>query len=755
MARAPSADPEHHAETSRLGALALVPIALFATALYAFLTERLPLHVSWPWVPSLGIELSFHLDALALQLVLMITGVGALVMIYGAGYLAGDPKRHRLYLLLFLFMAAMLGCVTADDLVVLFLFWETTSLTSFALVGTKHEKEASRASAQQALIVTASGGLALLAGILLLGLTAGTFSIQELVRTAPSWLDDPRVTPALLCIFLGALTKSAQFPFHFWLPNAMAAPTPVSAYLHSATMVKLGVYLLARLHPIFGELSVWQITLVSVGGFTSVWSMILVVRESDLKRILAWSTVSALGTLVLMIGLPGVGAATAVAAFLLAHALYKAPLFFVAGNVDHATGTRDVRELAGLARSMPYTAAAALMAGLSMAGIPLSFGFVAKDLVKVAKEEAEVYTWVAYSGVLVSAASIAVAAVAAVRVFWHRGGKPVPTDVHEGPLTMRLPPVMLAGLGIVLGVLPWLVDPLVVASARDMRPNLDFTGIDRIETTPTFTALASTVALGLVLFVLWDRVRALSTRLPSPTLLSMLGWYQTVLKGIPKVAGAVTRSVQHGVLRGYVAMVVAFIVGGIGLALVFTGGPERFTLEVPSLAVGAAVGVIVLAAVLACVVRDSFVMLLVSGVIGLGSALIFLFLGAPDVAFTQFAVEVAFVVVIASILLRVRRLELTPPPEQAAWPRALLAIAAGGVVAVLCGMAGEGVADPALIEYFGARSVPDAHGSNVVNVILVDFRAVDTLGEISVVAATFVAALPLLAALRRRGGVRS
>ncbi len=526
-----------------------MPFGLFAAALYAFVTGRLPIDARWPWVPSLGIDFAVHLDALALQMVLLITGVGAAVMIYGAGYLAGDPKRKRLFLLLFVFMVAMLGCVTADDLLVLFLFWETTSLTSFVLVGTKHEKEESRKSAQQALLVTAAGGLSLLAGVILIGQVADTYSIQALIRSAPEWLDDPRVGPALLCIIGGAFTKSAQFPFHFWLPNAMAAPTPISAYLHSATMVKLGVYLLARLHPIFGDLALWQVTLLTAGGFTSVWSMLLVVRESDLKRILAWSTVSALGTLVLLIGLPGVGAASAVAAFLLAHALYKAPLFFVAGNVDLATGTRDVRELAGLARSMPWTAAAALMAGLSMAGVPLSFGFVAKDLIKLAKQEAEVYAWVAYSGVLVSAASIAVAAVAAIRIFWHRGGRPVPTDLHEGPLAIRLPPVIVSLLGITFGVLPWLVDPLLIASARDMRPTLDFTGVEDIEATPTITALAGSLALGVVLFALWDRVRAYTTRVRTPPLLSVRGWYELFLKAVPAVAGAATRRVQHGLLR--------------------------------------------------------------------------------------------------------------------------------------------------------------------------------------------------------------
>src|SRR5690606_26346083 len=278
-----------------------------------------------------------------------------------------------------------------------------------------------------------------LAGLLLLGQLAGSYSIQEVLRQAPHYRDRPLTGVALACVFVGAFTKSAQVPFHFWLPNAMAAPTPLSAYLHSATMVKLGIYLLARLDVAFDAMPFWETTLVSCGGVTSVWSMLQTLRERDLKRIFAWSTVSALGTMVMLVGLPGDDSALAVAAFVLAHALYKAPLFFVAGNVDHSTGTRNIDHLAGLAPRMPWTAAAALLAAASMSGFPMSFGYLAKELTNVAKKEGGLYTWIGHSSVLASAITVAVAAIAAIRIFWHRGGAVVPGHVHEVGWSMRLP----------------------------------------------------------------------------------------------------------------------------------------------------------------------------------------------------------------------------------------------------------------------------------------------------------------------------
>jgi len=739
---------------SRLGLLALIPLALaVVAAVHGHRADPIP---AWilvlPWSPTLGVDLTLHIDGLALLFILLICGIGSLVFVYAAAYMAGVPDRARLFVLLLLFMLSMLGAVSTDNVIALFVFWELTSLTSFLLVGFKHEDEASRRSAQQALFVTGGGGLVLLAGLILLAEIGGAYSIRALIAGHPVWIDDPRVPVALALIFVGAFSKSAQFPFHFWLPNAMSAPTPVSAYLHSATMVKLGVYLLARLHPAFGELPMWQLTLTAVGGFTAALAMVLTLRERDLKRILAWSTVAALGTLVMLIGVPGDGAPVAAVAFLLAHALYKAPLFFVAGNIDHATGTRRIDDLAGLAPVMPWTAAAALLAGLSMAGMPLSFGFVAKDMMAIAKEGDGGFAWVGYASLFVSAVSVAVAAVAAIRVFWHRGGRR-PVGVHDGGWGLIVPPLLIALLGVAFGLAPHLVDPLIRSAAHAMLPTAEIRGLvfdptDRA----VLGALALALAAGGTIYAFWDRLHAQFDRLPWLDQVSTAAIYRALVAAIPKAA-AITPRLQSGSLLGYTVWLLLAVVAALAAALAAAtvAWPAR---ELPSLAVAGASALLIVAALAACLVRDSFVLLLAAGLVGFGSALLFLFLGAPDLAFTQFAVEVAFVVVIAAILLRVRRLDLVPAGAQRAWPRIAIALALAALATLLLLAAVGGPLDPALAQYFGAQAVPQAHGRNVVNVILVDFRAVDTLGEIAVVAVAFVAALPLLRLAYERARAR-
>ena len=748
-----------------MGWLALLPLAAFLAAFMALVRGLLPLSVSVPWVPSLGVDLALHLDGLALLMVLLITGVGACVFVYAAGYMQGEPGRWRLALVLLLFMTAMLGCVTADNLLVVFACWEVTSISSFLLIGFHHEEESNRRSALQALLVTTGGGLALLAGVLLLGNMAGTYSVQDLLRTAPAWRAQPLRDVALLCVIVGAFSKSAQLPFHFWLPNAMAAPTPVSAYLHSATMVKLGVYLLARMDSAFDGTPFWEFSLMSCGGLTSVWAVLQTLRERDLKRILAWSTVSALGTMVMLIGLPGDDSALAVAALVLAHALYKAPLFFVAGNVDHCAGTRNIDHLAGLAPRMPWTAAAALLAAASMSGFPMSFGYLAKELTNVAKKEGGLHTWVGHSSVLASAITVAVAAIAAIRIFWHRGGAVVPGRVREVGWTMRLPPLLIASVGILFGVRPRLADPLIGAAAEAMNPFYDFAAASATaRAEPGWAALIVAVSLGVGVFLVWDRLHDALAKVELPSVLRLGDWYERLLRAIPAAARGVTATLQRGALTSYVALLVGFVV--VVLAVVCWALLRQGAVELDLSPGGAAWGkdigvlgaalVLAVGAVAACLVRDSFVLLLSNGLVGMGCALLFLFLGAPDLAFTQFGVEVAFVVVVASTLLRLRRMDAKPPAPQRRWVRLALSISFGVTITVLLVVALDAPTfDPSVATFFAERSVEDAHGRNVVNVLLVDFRAFDTLGEIVVVLASFLATLPLFQALRARGGESS
>ena len=746
-----------HAGLSLAARSAFVALPLLSLCLLVglLLVHDLPWVWRVDWVPALGIEAAFRVDGLSVLMLLMITGVGTAVFVYAGGYLAGDPNQHKLLTMLSLFMLAMVGCVTADNLFVLFLFWEMTSLTSFALVGYHHHQASSRQSAQQALLVTGTGALALLAGFILLAQVMGTSRISEIVARLPDVAQTPALTTALVLILVGAFTKSAQFPFHFWLPNAMAAPTPVSAYLHSATMVKLGVYLLARLDPGFGEWPLWIWSLKLAGSMTAAWGMVLALRERDLKRILAWSTVATLGTLVTLVGLPGESATVAVGALLLAHALYKAPLFFVAGNIDHGTGTRVIDRLGNLRHAMPWTAVAALLAGASMAGMPLSLGFIAKDVILVAKTEGDVAAFANVANTIFGAIAVAVAGVAAIRVFWrHPGTNETPADAHEGGLSLVAPPLALAFLSVILGLFPWLLDDLLAQASVAMTPTNDLVLLDLTPSYgPMLGSLAVTLGIGVAVYLLWDPLHRIFERVDRLLgRVSMAATYERSLVAIPRVASGLTRLFQHGRLPGYGLLMMGTLATAL-LALVAAGHgqwqwPARGAL--PGAGLLGAGALIMFGALASLWVRDRLVLLLTVGLTGFGSAVFFLFAGAPDVAFTQFVVEAVLVIVVASVLLTLRRLGRGQGlPETWRPGAALVALGMGLATSLLLLLASAPALDTALTDFFAQASVPDAFGRNVVNVILVDFRALDTLGEVTVVMLSFLAAWGLLAAARR------
>ncbi|MGK2952999.1 MAG: hydrogen gas-evolving membrane-bound hydrogenase subunit E [Thiobacillus sp.] len=734
---------------------ALIPSALLAMLLAALYAMPLPWQLTWLWVPSLGVDLTLYVDGLSAQFLLLITGIGAAVFVYTVGYLAGNPKRNRVIGLLLLFMAAMIGAVVSDHLLVLFVFWELTGVLSFLLVGVDHELQTSRKSAQQVLLVTGSGGLFLLAGIILLGQIGGSYSLQTLILQAPLFIDDARLNTALMLIFIGAFSKSAQFPFHFWLPNAMAAPTPVSAYLHSATMVKLGIYLLARLDAAFSDLLFWEYTLIGIGTFTAVIAAIQTVCERDLKRILAWSTVATLGTLTMLVGLPGNGAALAVAALFFAHALYKAPLFFVAGNLDHGAGTRAIDKLTGMHRYMPWTAIIALLAALSMAGLPLTFGFIAKGAIVHAKEQVDALQVVSYATVFVNSVSVAVAAIAAIHIFWGRDRSPRQVQPHEVPVTMLLPPLILVVLGLLFGLVPTLVDPVLGVAVHAISPGFDVATVTAsYDFMSVLKVMLGSILFGCVILFNWNRLGLLLDRIHPLHKIGPESWYWRSLELLPLIAARQTRLLQHGRLPRYLLTLVGAATLLL-LALLFSARPQVNLPELETLTApvfGASL-LIAAGAVVAIFVRDHLVLLLVSGLVGYGCAVLFLFTGAPDLAFTQFAVETVFVVVVAAVLLRLRRMPLavgTAPAEARLRPLALVvAIAFGATLTALVLIVSGLPYDSALADFFGEQSLTAAHGRNVVNLILVDFRALDTLGEISVLAFALLAALPLL---KRLGG---
>ncbi|MCC5861264.1 MAG: DUF4040 domain-containing protein [Gammaproteobacteria bacterium] len=737
----------------------LAPLTALVAVLWVLGTQTLPFDFGWDWIPALDIELAFRIDGLSALMLLMITGVGVAVFVYAGGYLSGHPDQKRAYLLLSLFMVAMIGCVTADHVLVLFVFWEGTSLLSFLLVGFYHERRESRKSAQQSLLVTGTGGLILLAGFIVLGQAVGSYRLSEIIVAVPAMAPTPALTLAMGLVLIGAFTKSAQFPFHFWLPNAMAAPTPVSAYLHSATMVKLGVYLLARLDPAFGEWPLWVWLLKGVGSVTAAWGMVLALRERDLKRILAWSTVATLGTLVVLVGLRGESASLAVGALLLAHALYKAPLFFVAGNIDHGAGTRLIDRLGGLRRQMPWTAAAALLAAASLAGLPLSFGFVAKDVISEAKGLGEVFTFARMANTVFGTIAVAVAGITAVRVFWLRVPPGGVREAHEGGAALVLPPLLLGLVGVVLGVYPLLAQDLLAAAAAAMSPAGAGNAVPApLDPQPDLGSLLLGLMFGVAVFLLWDRChRGLEWLAVRTGRIGMSSVYERSLEWIPRVAAWTTRRMQTGSLPAYVAWVLASVVLALGVML-WLGSAEWTwpARAVPSPGVAGAAGLIVLGAVFACLMRDRLVVLLSVGLIGYGSAVMFLFLGAPDVAYTQFTMETVFVIVAAAVLLKLRRMGLDRAVPEPAWrPGALvLSLLVASVLTALLLAVYATPFDPVLSAFFGEQSVPGAYGRNVVNVILVDFRALDTLGEVAVVVLSLLAALPILQAWRRRARAR-
>ncbi|MBI1735385.1 MAG: putative monovalent cation/H+ antiporter subunit A [Candidatus Rokubacteria bacterium] len=725
--------------------VALLPAGLCALLLAVGgpIAAGAPLAVSHAWIPSLGIGLSLYVDGLGLMFGLLITGIGALVAVYAGGYLAGHAHLGRFYVSLLAFMVSMLGVVVADNVILLFVFWELTSLTSYLLIGFEHEEETARAAALQALLVTGAGGLALLAGLLLLGQVAGTLELSALLERGDVVRAHPAYLAILLLVLAGAFTKSAQVPFHFWLPSAMAAPTPVSAYLHSATMVKAGVYLLARLSPVLGDTEAWRWLVAPTGALTMLVGAVLAVRQTDLKRILAYTTVSALGTLTMLLGVGTALAISAALVFLLAHALYKGALFLVAGAVEHETGTRDASGLGGLARSMPITAAAAGAAAVSMIGLPPALGYLGKELVY---EAAAAVPVLAGAAVLANVFYVAAAGIAGVRPFV--GPRlPTPTDPHEAPPSLWLGPVLLGGLGLLLGLVPGLGRPLLAPAAAAVlgQPvEMDLALWHGFN----LPLLLSVVTLGgaAIVYAGRDALR----RAAVGGIAARLGparAYERALDAMNALARGQTRVLQNGYLRYYLLTTLAVTVGLAGYALLSRGGLVGPPAVAPASFFDAGLAaLILLAGLTAAVSRSRFGAVAALGVVGYGMALVYALHGAPDLAMTQIVVDTLTIILFVLVFYHLPR--FTRLSSDTARLRDLLvSLAAGGLLTALTWAALESPRPPPVSGFFVEQSVPGGHGRNIVNVILVDFRALDTLGEIVVLA---LAALGVFALLRLR-----
>lgn len=733
--------------------LALLPLAAFIQLLAVLpaIQAGETAQIRFEWVPLLGLSLTFMLDGLGVVMSLLIAGIGVLVILYGGAYLHGHPSLGRFYAVILLFMTAMLGIALSGNALLLFVFWELTSITSFLLIGFEHERPGARAAAWQALLVTGGGGLALLAGLVLLAIITGSFEMSVWMTRAADIIVHPLAPAAFLLILGGAATKSAQFPFHFWLPNAMEAPTPVSAYLHSATMVKAGVFLLARLFPILGGLPLWTPALMSIGLLTLLGASLLALAQTDLKRLLAYTTVSALGMLVFLLGLGTPLALKTAALFLVTHALYKGALFLSAGSVDHGTGTRDITRLGGIGRAMPFTAAAAGLAALSMAGLPPLLGFIAKELVYETTLESTLPFLLTGLTLVANVATAIVAVWVGWQPFW---GHPSDDHLHphEGTPGLWLPPLLLALLSLLLGLFPvltgnWLIAPMAgTIAGQSIKVKLAlWHGL-----TPMLGLSALTLLLGLG--------GAALRRVAQPGVIAFwhalapigpANLYHRFIHGLLALASWQTAVLQNGYLRIYVLVIVLTTALLAGLTFAFQD--VSLTLvpwQTPRFYDFILVGVILTATFLVTRSRSRVATIALLGSIGFSIAVIFLLYSAPDLAMVQFAIETLTVILFVLVLYKLPKFNRLSSTRTRVVDF-FLALTGGLLMTLLMLLVSSHNSDASVAAYYAANSLAQANGRNIVNVILVDFRGLDTLGEITVLG---IAAIGVYSLIRLGGG---
>ncbi|WFE92148.1 putative monovalent cation/H+ antiporter subunit A [Roseibium porphyridii] len=733
--------------------LAIVPglIFLHFAGFIGPVSEGQTFVASMAWAPSYGVNFSVYVDGLSTLFALLISGIGTFIILYAGGYLKGHPQQGRFFSFLFMFMGAMLGLVLCNNLISLFIFWELTSITSFLLIGFDHLRAASRRAAVQALVVTGGGGLVLLAGFIVIINATGEIEMSVLLSSPDLIKDSGLYVPIFLLVLGGAFTKSAQFPFHFWLPNAMEAPTPVSAYLHSATMVKAGVYLLMRVHPLLGDTALWTTVLPLFGGITLLVGTILAVRMTDLKLMLAYTTVASLGLLVMLTGTSHEKALEGAVLYLLAHSLFKGALFMVAGTIDHEAGTRDITKLGGLRSAMPITFVAACLAALSMAGLPPFIGFIAKEVLYYG-------TWgwlelglpITVTAVIGNSLMLVIAAAVAIKPFF--GPKvDTPKHAHEGPVLLFAGPVFLSVTGLGLALIAHTTGVLFVGPTLSSLLG-EFKSID-LHLWPTkinapLILSVITIGLGIALFTQLDRLRAIIAGI-----LAAIGWgpdkgFDQFVSGVVGFSAWITRHLQTGKMHTYMMLTFGFT----ALAVLLPGFLTNSLPAMPKMPEYRfyewGIFFIAILGLIAVLIAKTRLTAIVSlGIQGFAVALIFMMFGAPDLSFTQFMVETLSVVILALVMTR---LNLSPRDHRTA-PAALgtgvIAAAVGlGLTLTLLAITQQPF-DSRLSEFFTEYSRSIAHGRNIVNVILVDFRGVDTLGEIAVVV---LAGLCVLALIRVR-----
>lgn len=729
------------------GSVTLLAFALLLTHVPAVLRGEI-VQVGWQWLPGLGLNVNFFLDGLGLLFAGLILGIGLLIIAYARFYLSKDDPMGTFYTYLLLFQGAMVGIVLSDNILLLLIFWELTSLSSFLLIGFWRHLPEGRQGARMALAVTGAGGLSMIAGMLILGNIVGSYELTTILHNAELIQADPLYLPALILILGGCFTKSAQFPFHFWLPHAMAAPTPVSAYLHSATMVKAGIFLMARMWPVLAGTDAWFYIVTTAGLATMVIAAGIALFKDDLKAMLAYSTVSHLGLVTMLFGFGTPMAAVAGVFHIINHATFKAALFMNAGIVDHEAGTRDVKRLGGLLMLMPITATMAMVAGASMAGLPLLNGFLSKEMML---EEAAHTVW-AGQGWIVPALATAGAVLSVaysfryiVHVFFGPRRDDYPHPPHDPPAGLWLPPAVLVALVILIGLFP---ETFAGALVRATAGAVIGGGVPEFHLslwhgfTPALFMSAVAVVIGLTLLWRYARVRALWAAGPHPQAKAM---FDASIVSLVAACRVIVHGLHNGSLQRYLAfMVGAAIVAGFATFFGASHVPgTRDTLEAAPVAIVAWLLLVGACAVGVALHRHRFVALIVIGVVGLIVSIGFVYLSAPDLALTQISVEVVTVIL---ILLALYFLPKRTPAESGGVRKLR-----DGTLAVLGGFGIGGLAWAAMTRdfttlsgYYLEQAKPGGGGTNVVNVILVDFRGFDTFGEIIVLG---IAALSIFALL--------
>ncbi|MFA5512732.1 MAG: putative monovalent cation/H+ antiporter subunit A [Candidatus Kapaibacterium sp.] len=699
------------------------------------------------WFPSFGIDLNFKIDGLALLFALIISGIGISVYLYAAKYMQNYKDIDKFYIYILIFMSAMLGVVTSDNLILLFIFWELTSISSFLLIGFNHDKEKSRYSALQALLVTALGGLAMMGGFIMLGQVAGTYVISEIIDKREIVLASNLYIPIVILILAGAFTKSAQFPFHYWLPNAMEAPTPVSAYLHSATMVKAGVFLLARLNPHLGGTDLWSYSLIIFGSITMIMAIILSVKQTDLKRILAYTTLSVLGTLTMLIGIGTEKALQAMTMYLLAHSLYKSSLFLLAGIIDHSTGTRNIEEIGGLRKLMPISFTVGILASISMMGVLPFFGFIAKEAMYEGVFDSTYGNYLIIFAVLTGILNFVAAGFSGLKPFIGKTALPLNSRPHEASPVLWLSAIIPASLGLIFGLIPmFTVENLINLSASSAHLSV-ISGHLSLWHGFNFILLLSvlTIIIGTLVFITREKWINFAKSVVVPDILKPSVWYDYLLLLLQNSARFSTVILQNGKQRNYISLILITVISITAYTLFNTSLITKLEMVYDFKIHEVLILLLMLVAAVSAIRSKGRLTAVASmGVLGFCVALIFIMFSAPDLAMTQFAVESLSVVLFVLVLYKLPKfVDYSSNGER--FRDLLLSMAFGISIMIVVLLVLNEEVPSELKNFYADTSYLLAKGRNIVNVILVDYRAFDTLGEITVLS---IAALGVYALLK-------